>query len=358
MKIKLNHLESLRGIAAITVVIFHWNVNSILNNNLTKNGWIMVDFFFVLSGFIIAYNYQNKIFSFQTLLNFQKKRFYRLYPVHFIFIFVWLLWYFFQFLYEQYTGSAGKFPAFDKDTFPNFVLNLLLLQNIFLDKLTFNTPSWSISSEFYTYLLFGLLVIITKNLKKLFLFLSIIISLISFYILFNNSMDAAQFGFVRCLYSFFLGVVCFNTKNFINKKYFKLSLNLTIILILFFLFFEKYEYTSKVVLLFPILFFILIFFINKVDQDHFLIKILNKKYLVYLGTISYSVYMSHRIIIEVFYEILRKFFPFFITSEGVNTNSIILNEFIMILPIFFTIALSILLYNFIEKKFNNIRSKI
>ena len=41
MRIKLNHLESLRGIAAITVVIFHWNVNSILNNNLTKNGWII-----------------------------------------------------------------------------------------------------------------------------------------------------------------------------------------------------------------------------------------------------------------------------------------------------------------------------
>ena len=59
MKTKLNHLESLRGIAAITVVLFHWEVNSILNNNFTKNGWIMVDFFFVLSGFIIAYNYQN-----------------------------------------------------------------------------------------------------------------------------------------------------------------------------------------------------------------------------------------------------------------------------------------------------------
>tara|TARA_B100000927_G_C16452830_1_gene464565 strand:+ start:545 stop:1621 length:1077 start_codon:yes stop_codon:yes gene_type:complete len=358
MKTKLNHLESLRGIAAITVVLFHWEVNSILNNNFTKNGWIMVDFFFVLSGFIIAYNYQNKIFSFQTLLNFQKKRFYRLYPIHVIFLFVWLLWYFVQFLYEQYTGNIGKYPAFDKDTFPNFVLNIFLLQNIFLDKLTFNSPSWSISSEFYTYLLFGLIVILTRNLQKFFLFLCIIISLISLYILFNNSMDAAQFGFTRCLYSFFLGVLCFNTKNFINKKYFKLFLNLTIILILLFLFFKKYEYTSKVTLFFPILFYILIFFINKVDQDHNLIKILNKKYLVYLGTISYSIYMSHKIIIEVIYEIIRKFFPYYIASEGINTNSNILNEFIMILPVFLTIVLSILLYNFVEKKFNTIKSKI
>ena len=46
MREKLTYLESLRGIAALTVVIFHWDVNSILNNNFTKNGWLMVDFFF------------------------------------------------------------------------------------------------------------------------------------------------------------------------------------------------------------------------------------------------------------------------------------------------------------------------
>ena len=54
MREKLTYLESLRGIAALTVVILHWDVNSILNNNFTKNGWLMVDFFF---GFFMVSNY-------------------------------------------------------------------------------------------------------------------------------------------------------------------------------------------------------------------------------------------------------------------------------------------------------------
>ena len=53
MREKLTYLESLRGIAALTVVILHWDVNSILNNNFTKNGWLMVDFFF---GFFMVSN--------------------------------------------------------------------------------------------------------------------------------------------------------------------------------------------------------------------------------------------------------------------------------------------------------------
>ncbi len=50
----------------------------------------MVDFFFVLSGFVIALNYQHKIRTFGNLVNFQSRRFLRLYPLHFLMLMVFL----------------------------------------------------------------------------------------------------------------------------------------------------------------------------------------------------------------------------------------------------------------------------
>ena len=59
---KILYLESLRGIAAISVALHHFSINSILQNNYyVKNSYLMVDFFFVLSGFVIAYNYMDKL---------------------------------------------------------------------------------------------------------------------------------------------------------------------------------------------------------------------------------------------------------------------------------------------------------
>ena len=77
-KNKIFYLESLRGLAAISVAIFHFDNGSFLNNSFTKNGWLMVDFFFILSGTVISLNYQEKIQTFSDILKFQFKRFLRL----------------------------------------------------------------------------------------------------------------------------------------------------------------------------------------------------------------------------------------------------------------------------------------
>jgi peptidoglycan/LPS O-acetylase OafA/YrhL len=55
-------LESLRGIAALMVVFYHieWT-NPLTHHLIFRNGYLMVDLFFVLSGFVICYNYGQKI---------------------------------------------------------------------------------------------------------------------------------------------------------------------------------------------------------------------------------------------------------------------------------------------------------
>ena len=51
-KQKILYLESLRGVAALIVAIFHFDIGSIFNNELTKNGWLMVDFFLFYLGLL------------------------------------------------------------------------------------------------------------------------------------------------------------------------------------------------------------------------------------------------------------------------------------------------------------------
>ena len=55
-KEKLVVLESLRGVAAISVAFFHFNTGSIFNNGFTNNAWLMVDFFFCFKW--ICYSFQ------------------------------------------------------------------------------------------------------------------------------------------------------------------------------------------------------------------------------------------------------------------------------------------------------------
>ena len=88
---KILELESIRGLAAVLIFFFHipkWN--PLLNIGIINNGDLVVELFFVLSGFVIYRTYENKIFNVKDLLRFQFLRFGRLYPVHFLFLLVFI----------------------------------------------------------------------------------------------------------------------------------------------------------------------------------------------------------------------------------------------------------------------------
>lgn len=86
-KTRIEELESVRGVAALLVVFFHipkWN--DILYVNIINNGYLMVELFFVLSGFVMVSAYSERILSVRDLVRFQFLRLGRLYPVHLIFL--------------------------------------------------------------------------------------------------------------------------------------------------------------------------------------------------------------------------------------------------------------------------------
>jgi peptidoglycan/LPS O-acetylase OafA/YrhL len=140
MKIKeLALLTPMRGFAALIVVLHHGAVGGPI-----LRGYLAVDFFFMLSGFVLAHVYGAR-FAQQAapgaVRRFLWLRLCRVYPVHFA-ITLCLV---------PLVGTAPGFSPFD-------LANNLLLTQVFLPHASFNDMSWSVSAEWCAYLLFPILV--------------------------------------------------------------------------------------------------------------------------------------------------------------------------------------------------------
>src|SRR4028118_1001480 len=95
---KLKLLQLYRGIGALLVVMFHLNeistgiLNQVTFFNLFQAGWSGVDYFFVLSGFIMVYVHRSAIGKKDQLKSFLVKRAVRIYPIYWIItLTVWCL---------------------------------------------------------------------------------------------------------------------------------------------------------------------------------------------------------------------------------------------------------------------------
>lgn len=360
-KEKLLALESLRGIAAISVAFFHFKIGSHFNNAFVSNSWLMVDFFFVLSGFVIALNYTDRIQSSNDFLVFQKKRFLRLFPLHFVMLIVFLCIEFAKYIVEIKFGIiSANGGAFEDSDLPAFIANLLLLQNWVIPQLTFNYPSWSISAEFITYAVFGCIVLLTRG--KLYLLTPmLIIGVLAFGLLlscFGMHTDNVS-GPLRCLYSFSIGAITFLLyRQLVNSHSIKnstapLGVLLVNILVVTFYGSKNFSYVELI----PILFGFSILVVALSRKENAINRFLGQKWLVYLGTISYGIYMIHAFVWWVFNQILRFVFKFervTASDGGVNfyVENVYLADLISILGISLVIILAHISYKHIEMKYN------
>ena len=341
---KINSLESLRGVAALFVALYH--LPSISFYHLSK-GLLGVYFFFSLSGFVIALNYFGRIKNLKSFLNFEKKRFLRLYPLHIFVLFLVLIIqiskiYLVDFLPIKYEQKAFQpqewFTKFD------FIQHIFLTQSVTTlgYPLSWNGAAWTISVEFYAYIIFALLIILIRNNQIIFLTI-IIIYLLFFEIIFKFLEPFINFLFLDGLRYFLTGSLMFIIYRIVK---FRLS-DFFVILLLFLIFFFN-ELLPNYILYSSI---ILIISIQK--ENNYTYRLLNKNYFVYFGTISYSFYMIHFINFYLFNQILKLLnINFYSTADNYN---IILDTVFTAIYLILTTLLSILIYKNIEKRF---RAKI
>lgn len=345
---RIEELESLRGIASLLVVFYHipkWN--ALLNIGIINNGYLMVELFFVLSGFVIYNAYANKISTVNDLMRFQFLRLGRLYPVHLLFLMAYFLIEVAKYFAEIKFGiSSPNTQPFKENSLTAFFQQIFLLQSIGPtgNATTYNGPAWSISSEFFTYLLFGIILLLArKNKNAIFL----IISLISLFMLATEMTYGTEY-LIRCFAGFFIG--CLTA--FITKKISFSFPSFTLPLIfLFIIFFLQFKTTGNLDLITYFLTALLIAFLTK-SKSGFLKDILRRKIFIWLGSISYAMYMSHALIIWV----ANQFFRFVLKKQeimidGKSYPQLSLTETLIVLALIFSIIflVSHFVYTFIEK---------
>ena len=151
---KLNLLQVYRGIAALLVVMVHVtvksaeNLNKVAFFNLFGAGWSGVDYFFVLSGFIIVYVHRSAIGKKDQLKSFLVKRAVRIYPIYWIItLTVWCLFLVIPAFAHTQDLSLG-----------HLIVSLLLIPQkdpLFKDKFILDV-GWTLTYEIYFYLLFSI----------------------------------------------------------------------------------------------------------------------------------------------------------------------------------------------------------
>ena len=206
-------LDGWRGLCALAVALIHLEfAGHYYDISFVRNSYLFVDFFFVLSGFVITHSTWGRLQTSESLFDFVLKRFARLWPLHAAVIALMIP----QEAVRAYLISIGYFSpkvaAFEgRFSIEAMWENLAFLNAVGLrDHITWNYPSWSIGAEFLTYLVFGVCVCFAaRRLAVVAAGLSITGLLLVILVAADRpgpTIDVTySFGFFRCLYGFFLG---------------------------------------------------------------------------------------------------------------------------------------------------------
>lgn len=337
-------IDGLRAIAVISVIIYH------LNENWLSGGFLGVDIFFVISGFlitgIIITEIQQNSFSFKQ---FYTRRIKRIYPAFITVMALVSLIASAIFIYNDF-NKLRKTIELAIAFLSNFYLGLT--QGYF-DLSANENPVlhiWSLAVEEQYYLIFPLILILAykkfREIKVLF-----IITLILFFILLATSFIPANFykevlhqpniyylsnlRFPELLVGSLLAIY----HNLSNKVQLSKQVNniLAILstLLLFsclFLMNNDIAYIPGITLILPCIFTALI--IHTTSQNNIVKLCLSNKAIVFIGKISYSLYLYHWIFIA---------FAYYITGEKQINNQLIAIVTVL------TIIFSVLSYYLIEQ---------
>jgi peptidoglycan/LPS O-acetylase OafA/YrhL len=290
-------LTGLRGVAAVYVVLFHYFSPLSLTNPamcFLGHGYLAVDLFFVLSGFVMAMNYAG-LFSQgirgSAVRTFLSRRMARIYPLYLLTLLIATALVLIGYL--NFTpGSLAR----------TFWPNLLMVQN-WGNWESIETPAWSISTEWFAYMLFPFLLtwIFYRSRTRMFtVFILCMAGLFTLAAFFTSPYDHLKVfdltkgypSLIRCVSEFTLGILSYRIKDsrFGTMAKDRPWLPVTLVILLVFLLALK-RTDVLVVLLFPLL-------ILTLDGKRNLpSRALGSRVPEFLGLVSYSIYLVHYLLV-------------------------------------------------------------
>ncbi len=205
-------LDALRGLCALLVCLFHFEVNAAFaHTRFIRESWQFVDFFFVLSGFVIAANYQDRLRAGLSGWAFLGLRLGRIYPLHVVMLAVFVAAEIAGALAASY-GAVVR-PLWNAEHDPLAIPAHLLLIHSFglFPTWTWNAPAWSIGTEFWAYVLFlGIVAATGRRAAAAFAAVAVVCPVVLWFVSPNGINVSYDWGMVRCAYGFALGALAWD----------------------------------------------------------------------------------------------------------------------------------------------------
>ena len=308
-------LDALRGVAAVVVVLFHileYYSGGDHVNQLINHGYLAVDFFFMLSGYVMAHAYDDR-WNVMTLKDFFKRRVIRLHPMIIMGMTIGALLYYF--------GDAEIFPKIADTSIWQLLLILIIGYTLmpvppsmdirgWNEMHPLNGPAWSLFLEYIANILHAL---ILRKLSKIVLGIFVAIAAIALIhmavtsangdIIGGWSIEPAQLriGFTRLLFPYMAGMLLRRTIKIIKTRSTFLMSSILLVIMLSLPRFGGHEnlwlnglYDSlTVILIFPI-----IIYLGAIGEIK---SAWSEKVCTFLGDISYPIYIIHYPFIYAFY---------------------------------------------------------
>ena len=342
-------IDALRGVAVLSVLFYHAKF-SFFNQELFIGGFLGVDIFFVLTGFLITTMLVSEFEENKTIniLNFYIRRVRRLIPALLIVILI-------STFFSYFLLDPEKIKEFSQSVYyslvflPNFYFHYF--GNFYGQQVNLYKPLlhlWSLGVEEQFYIFYPLFLIITfkyfKKFIKYFLFLGFFISL-----LFAEyaSTDHKMFSFYmlpsrawEIILGSLLGYFLIQKKDLytlpekLNNFLYLISI-VTIIYFIFIFDIYRFKHPSSITLI-PLLAVSTIILLGHNSKNFFFFRIFTNKFLIFFGKISYSLYLYHFIIFS------------FYRNSYLEENTIT-----KILLIFISIIISYFSYIYVEQVFRN-----
>ncbi|WP_295226270.1 acyltransferase [uncultured Brevundimonas sp.] len=336
-------LDSLRGVCAILVVMFHMPVASHWRDwGFIQHSYLFVDYFFVLSGFVIAHAYANRLRSGRDAGTFMVRRFGRIWPLHLL-----MLAAFIGLELARLILHFDSAPPFTRDrSIEAMFTNLALIQAWHVHPyLTWNGPSWTLSAEWACYLIFaGLVLIAPKRFRWIGLVLAIIGGALVLSYARRWMNTTYDFAVPRAVYGFFLGCLLQGLRTRLPRLKGGAATLLEIAAIVaacVFIGYAQGPITVAVTLIFVALIWVF------AGEEGALSRVLDHPALVTLGRWSFAIYMVHMFILTVMMIVARKLD--LVPVRRIDFGSVWLNDLFAVAMFGFIVVVAVVAHRLVEQ---------
>ncbi|VVP91389.1 hypothetical protein PS918_03269 [Pseudomonas fluorescens] len=350
---RFDSLDSFRGLMAVSVVLYHLRVSdSFTEWTFFRHADVFVSFFFVLSGFVLTHAYGRSVqFDFRK---FFITRTFRLLPLHLFMLGVFLLLECGRYMAVQ-KGMAFNNAPFSGKFAPSEILpNALLLQSWthLTEPLSFNFPSWSISIEYYTYMIFAVILSMTFDARTwvwatiVFVALALVYAGNTFFTI--ESLRGLAYFFTGCL-----AYVMYLRLPHPDRANARLLTALEVIAVAAAVVFVVSDFTAKALVASPLFGAIVVIF---AFEGGTLSRWLTGRGFRFLGKLSYSIYLTHAAVLFCAvsaFMVGKKVLgvdiaPMIDGTRYLDTGNAVLNNVIALLVAGLVVLVSMFTYRYVE----------